>query len=510
MKKRNSRGFTLMELLIAISILTLVISMGYKIINSVNLSTKNQQTIRTNQSSINLVNQYLTKDIEESISISSRNVITDSSYKYTIYNKDESIDYIIENSVHKGKEVYSLIRTSDRGTVNIVENQERYNNTPFLINIKEGSGVYEVLVNYKENKNQKNYSFDVSSRINFIKNDATEPDIGEKPQIPTIPPEVSVNTKYIGFYTATPSSKTSTDKIGVWIDDYYKEGISSVKESYNISGNLRPGNYGDSEYAQIENIRTDGYRDTTNMDNIMIYVSKGTKVEGFSIDGNGDGDKKIDVISPNGNNMGNSDLTLEGYDNDGKWYSCDIDRELNFFDIEGKLSIDKSKVNSGFVLLVYGEASTELEDADIIIEYKRNMAEGMNPGQLNMTNIIKVRSSVSSYREVDENTNNTFNSTIQTLISNHSDGGYVRTRTEKGSEKTINNVYNKDLKKVKRMILTLDGNISIDNVSGMREIIPNKQYELLISGTAINFDRHINVSKLDKGNTGTLKVNLLY
>ena len=58
-------------------------------------------------------------------------------------------------------------------------------------------------------------------------------------------------------------------------------------------------------------------------------------------------------------------------------------------------------------------------------------------------------------------------------------------------------------------MFTLEGNISINDTSGMREIIPNKQYEMdFNSGT--NFDRHINISNINKGNTGTLKVNLLY
>lgn len=165
MKKRDSSGFTLMELIIAITIFSIVIAIGYKIISGISIYTNNQKNITLNMSSANLINQYLTKDIEQSKSIGDKENINNISYKYTIFKENTTIDYIVENNTKKNKDTYNLTRKEGSSEILIVDGQQRYDDNPFLINETKNKGVYEVTVNYKENKINKKYSFNTSSRL---------------------------------------------------------------------------------------------------------------------------------------------------------------------------------------------------------------------------------------------------------------------------------------------------------------------------------------------------------
>lgn len=529
MKKISNKGFTLIELIIAISILTIVIFIGYKTINGISISTNSQKEVTLNQSSANLVNQYLTKDIEQSKSVSNKETLDDKSYKYTIVKDDTEVDYIVENYTKKSIDVYNLTRQEDSSTIVIVEGQQRYNDTPFLINTTQNNGIYEVLVDYKENKNNKQYSFNVSSRLmlvasdsdnnvgngnagsdngpNEVDNDNNTPSGPTIEDIPDLPEEVSINTTYIGFWKSDHQDITNKN-IGVWIDKNYKDGTSYNSIS-NISATLRPGNSGSTENASIDNINTIGTKYKIPAENMMIYVSKGAKLNNFSIEPQ-QGGTTIEILDTNNQSMGNKNVTLEG-GNIGTWYSCKSNTDLKVLNVSGKLSIDNTKDSSGFILLVYGNSPVSLGDADIIIDYHRNIDPPLNTDQFNMTNTVKVRSYQNTYTTVDLNGKNHFNSTIQTRISNysHESNPNILIMTEKSYDRRITSIYNKDLKSVKKAIFTLEGNISINDTSGMREIVPNKQYEIdFISGT--NFDRHINISNINKGDKGTLKVNLLY
>ena len=70
MIKRNNKGFTLLELLISIFILTTVIFLGYRVINKSTIDIKNQSNINKGQLTVNDMNEYLTKDLERA-----RNVV---------------------------------------------------------------------------------------------------------------------------------------------------------------------------------------------------------------------------------------------------------------------------------------------------------------------------------------------------------------------------------------------------------------------------------------------------
>lgn len=520
--KNDNKGFTLIELIISMSILSIVLVMGYNIINKNNIFTNTQQDITNNQSIANLVNIYFSKDIEESKNISGKETIDKNIYRYTITKESETVEYKITLVNKNGKEAYSLLRSDGKSSVEIISNQIRNNEEPFLINPKI-NGTYEVKISYSENNKPKEYSFDIASRLSANNTGSGSGSGGEdedngnnsggmKPSpedIPSLPSEVGPNTHYIGFWMADYNIQKENN-VYTWIDNKFAKGISN-KEENNISADIRPGNHGDSEFACVDNTKVTGaITEKSDVEFLSIYVSKGTKVEDFEIK-SGQDSSSITILNNTTRYNTSAKMNLSGGANDGKWYTCQVSGDINTFEINsGKLSINKSIVNSGYVLIVYSEAPKNLGDADIIFEYQRNYEDPMNSNQFNMTNNIKVKSNFNYYETVDSKKDNAFNGSIQTRISNytHESSPNILLMTEKSSDRRIYSIYNKNIKQTKKAILTLEGNISIDDKSGLTEIIPNKQYEFNFP-SGVNFDRYINISKLEKGETGILKVNLL-
>lgn len=512
-KKNNNKGFTLIELIIAMSILSVVLVMGYNIINKSDLFMGSQQKITNNQSIANIVNTYLAHDIEQSINIKpceNRNIVyTENTYKYVISKKNSNVEYKV--ILDDKKDVYSLLRTEGTSSIEIITNQLRNDNEPFTIILKE-NGTYKVKISYSENKKPKEYSFSISSRMTSKSGESNgSGDLKPNPEdIPQLPEEIGTNTHYIGFWMAD-LEKQEENNIYTWIDDKYAKGTSN-KEKNNISANIRTWNEESSEYASIEDVIVSGsITGKSNVQKMWIYVSQGTTIEDFEIQC-GQGNDSIKILDSNNSRISRDELALSGGANGGKWYACEVNGKISSFNItSGKISINKGIVNSGFMLIVYSEEPEDYGEADIIFEYNRNYQEPMNSNQFNMTNIIKIRNSNNSYETVDTKSDNAFNGSIQTRISNYTNDGNspnILLMTEKSNDKRINNIYGKDIKKTKKAIMTLEGNIFFTDTSGLREIVPNKQYEFIFPpGT--NFDRHIRISSLAKGEKGVLKINLI-
>ena len=64
LRKFNNKGFTLLEFIIAMGIFSVVVFVGYSVINGSNKTTSSQKYISKSQMSTNLINKYVTKDIE--------------------------------------------------------------------------------------------------------------------------------------------------------------------------------------------------------------------------------------------------------------------------------------------------------------------------------------------------------------------------------------------------------------------------------------------------------------
>ena len=70
MRKNNNKGFTLLELLISIFILTTVIFIGYSIINKSTTYIQNRKNIHEGQLAVNDINVYLMDDLKCATSVS--------------------------------------------------------------------------------------------------------------------------------------------------------------------------------------------------------------------------------------------------------------------------------------------------------------------------------------------------------------------------------------------------------------------------------------------------------
>lgn len=350
MKKVDTKGFTLIEVMLAITILSIVIASGYKIIVGISVFMNSQKNITYNMSTANLVNKYLTKDIEKSKSISDIEIISDTSYKYIISQQDRIIEYIVENNINKNKRTYNLIRKEDLSEIVIIENQKTYNDFPFVINKTQNNTVYQVVVNYKEDKKEKQYAMNISSRLESYLED-NNASASQEIYIPSMPKQVYLDTSYVAFWKSNKEFN-KTKKVGVWIDESNLVGISK-KDISPISAIIKTGNNKYLEYAYIENIKTEGVKSKISTDNIMIYVSNGAKLDNFSIHSK-DNNTKIEVLDSNNNSIGNENITLAGNNTEGTWYSCKVNGKLNLFEVNGNLSIDKQNVSTAFILIVLG------------------------------------------------------------------------------------------------------------------------------------------------------------
>jgi len=160
MKKRSNKGFTLIEVIIAISIFTVVIGIGYAVLNKTTSTVKEQQMITEEQLNANLINKYLVKDLEIC-----RKFTSSSNRKFVINEDEDAIEYEVEVFFDKGKEYYNLIRTSGDSSIELVTKQPKISSKPFFIEPKHADkNIYTVSIDSNGNSSKK-YVFDVSSRL---------------------------------------------------------------------------------------------------------------------------------------------------------------------------------------------------------------------------------------------------------------------------------------------------------------------------------------------------------
>lgn len=212
MIKRHNKGFTLLELLISIFILTTVIFLGYRVINKSTIDIKNQGNINKGQLTINDMNEYLTKDLEQASSIAlflddkklvdtsieeqknslnnqqleaeftkylndtKSSLLTNNKFTYSyrirfkedeestndIFSRIYSVEMIKDN---KDNCRYSISREETNGiSISFITNEIlKEEELPFSV---EGNSPYEVSLGYngKNNKFEK-YKFTVASRL---------------------------------------------------------------------------------------------------------------------------------------------------------------------------------------------------------------------------------------------------------------------------------------------------------------------------------------------------------
>ncbi|MFI3210541.1 MAG: prepilin-type N-terminal cleavage/methylation domain-containing protein [Peptostreptococcaceae bacterium] len=150
---KNNKGFTLLEVLVVISILTIILFIGNKMMIDVVTFRSDQRTKTEEMSNITLAKKYLTNDLKASKSIEKV-----SDYIWKIKNSnDEDITYYISLNLNEKK--YSLDRVQNGNSIQIISEQKYYAEP--LFNITEKDSLYTVELFMKEN----NYKFEVMKRI---------------------------------------------------------------------------------------------------------------------------------------------------------------------------------------------------------------------------------------------------------------------------------------------------------------------------------------------------------
>lgn len=136
-----------------------VIFIGYNIINGITKTTKSQSIITGFQQSANLLNKYLSKDLEKSKEVK---IIDNgkSSYSYDIKMYD---DTVIKYVTYKDGLNYTVERQEDGVKFEIINKQPILNKKrPFSIDLDKENNLYKVGIYIEKNDI---YRFDVSPKI---------------------------------------------------------------------------------------------------------------------------------------------------------------------------------------------------------------------------------------------------------------------------------------------------------------------------------------------------------
>lgn len=203
--KLNNKGFTLLEVIIAMAIMTSVIFIGYQVINKTDTLRRDQILVSNIQNGTNNLKRYVTKELKESKSVyvkySEKNIdLKDSDkvnniyktiqseinnkgdikYKYIIKTKDKDINYIVQVTKDRNKKVYSIYRQEEKASFSLIEKQP-LSDDMIPLKITEKDDLYDVQLNYIKD-NTKVYSFDVyNSLLAYNDEDIDKPTDPEGP-----------------------------------------------------------------------------------------------------------------------------------------------------------------------------------------------------------------------------------------------------------------------------------------------------------------------------------------
>lgn len=346
-KIKNNRGITLIEVIIAITILTIVIGLGYSVINKSNESINKQQVITKGQMDANLINKYVTKDLEQSKLVIEQPKDTSKDYEYSISVNEGYVKYkVIKNDDTRH---FNLVREADNSSVEIISRQSMSNQEPFTIKpSSQNSKIYKVKLHYIENKLDKVYSFDVYPRL--VNNNVIKP-----PNPEEIPEEIEKEFSkfgYLGFWAAD-KEKQSNENLYVWSDDKSGNIIDNLgNQKKNLQyqelyAEVNPNNAGNQGIASINKDESStGSFNSPHLgnkvvDKITIYVSKGVRLKNLNIDSEKNknnithGIVREDIMEPN---------TIKSYSV----------RDVEQLNISGKLEVLDT---DGYVLIIYGKSN---------------------------------------------------------------------------------------------------------------------------------------------------------
>lgn len=398
MKFINKKGFTLVELLIAIAILGVITPIGYNVINGTGKTIKNQQVTTTGQLTTNIINKYLTKDLEnipqddnryfsKNINLNSDKI---SSYTYSIKTNgvsegvDENgnaiqiklIKYKVE--INKKNNNYSVIReayenetdTNHKSQIELISNQPiKYDksNLPFEV-LKDGSK-YTVKVCYTEGDinsigryKNKEYVFDVQSRVmmsqsNTNTNTPENPSENPKPPSKNELPKVDLEDYTgLGFWASDYNTPAlNGNNLYLWSEskgglvDAWGNSISNESNEHSIGAHVEPGNNGNKADNTVNisgSLFNKFQSPKTDVEHIIVYACGDIDVSNLEI-----------TVEANGNTK------PEKLQDIGEWQVVDSNTKRKVYDIELKKSVSKIDITgsfritgeSGYLYVVYGK-----------------------------------------------------------------------------------------------------------------------------------------------------------
>lgn len=542
MKKLNNKGITILELIISIFILTTVIFIGYKIINKSTITIKDQGHINKGQLTINDLNKYLTKDLEQATSIkltqedelepladtkiegdqlSKEDSLLDGMkklihnideletgtklvYLYTIrdneFNKldDDYIKYIVEIERIKNYIKYTVKRVNKQETIEFMNGKVIFKDIlPFSI---VGNDPYKVNIGYEDKRNTNSqYEFEISSRYNKIKINKDETTPVDPPSLDDIEIPDGFGDYYVlGFWTAN-DEKLKEDNLYTWVSEHgniigeaYATQDSRGNEKFNIEGNARPGNNSVANsyigYNSIENDPSwkgqvkDVSISDKDVSKISIYVSEHATLEAVSIMAT----------------QGNSTISIPLEKNELKqgWNHCEIKKNGNSkinFKVKGVLSIDKEKVNSGYAYVVYereGKINNDQNvNGDIIFEITEQDSGIWNWEVINnMSSTPNKHHSEYKGDEISGNFNIYIATDDQNNINPHIMGVSLNDRIRNEHIQCIKAINIKSSGDIELSNLNIDGNKIYDN-NGVYRYEFNKKGQFNIGGN-FKIQRH--------------------
>lgn len=154
MIKKNNKGFTLLELLISIFILTTVIFIGYRVINKSTIDIKNQSNINKGQLTVNDMNKYLTKDLERA-----RNVSLSSNY--LMEQNTFTDDSTQENTITNNKKLKEAFGQYLEDTENDLSTDEKFIYSYNIDYKKDENNTEKITYNVKIIKDKNNYKYSI-------------------------------------------------------------------------------------------------------------------------------------------------------------------------------------------------------------------------------------------------------------------------------------------------------------------------------------------------------------